>query len=121
MKDQIFTEVQDLVQDLINKGKVKESDIKGNRIEGTLEGHKILFEWEKQVTLLMEGKMQPRIVYHVYIDDLTYVYNCELNEHQKEELQALYGLKEKISEMSMMVKDKSEIVKFMAERRKGKK
>lgn len=119
MKDELFKEVHSLVEDLINKGENLEADIKGQKISGVLDGHEVLFRWEGETLLYKSGQISAQVVYHLSIDQIGYCGNCTLIAEQEKELQALWELREGISKIAMRGKDKSPVLKFMEERRRG--
>lgn len=119
MKDELFKEVHSLVEDLINKGDVLETSMDGQKVSGYIDDHEIMFRWETIAMLRSRGALVAKVIYHLYIDGLSYCANCELDNSQTEELRALYLLQQEICKMGMREKDKSPILKFMEERRRG--
>ena len=119
IKDSWFKQTHSIVTDLINTGSISSRDVKGELIEGMLDGFKIRFKWEISSWLNPDGDIESRVRYDLYIDDKSWIVNGDLSEDQLPELRALYEIKNSISKHAMQEVDKSHIAKWINQRTKN--
>jgi len=113
-----FQETVNLVNDLLENGKIKKTCSDGQYIVGIIDNVKVKFIWEIETYLISTGEIQSFVSYDLYLNNKLYIGNDGVSEESKEELKTLYLIKEKISRKAIQRVDKSDIIKYMNKRKR---